>query len=75
MPDNSTLFIYGALEATGVIGDALSMIFHNKSIKGYWLSNELKTKSFFTLFGYFGYLKKNLSTILSSKVRKTYELE
>ena len=57
---NSTKFLYGAVEATGVIGYKVNMNFHNKCIKGYLLSNEIKAKSFIPFFGYFGYLRKNL---------------
>lgn len=50
------MYVYGALDASGVVPNAVNLIFEDKTVKGYWLSNELKLKSTFTLMGYFGYV-------------------
>lgn len=47
MPENSTLFVYGALEAKEVSSNAIDLIFKNKTIRGYWLSNEIKELNIF----------------------------
>lgn len=75
MPDHSTIFVYGALDAKGVSADATSLIFKNKSIKGYWLANELNNASLFKMIRYVSYVSKNINSILKTNIRATYGLQ
>jgi NADPH:quinone reductase-like Zn-dependent oxidoreductase len=38
MPNNSTIYVYGALENKPCAIDPAQFIFRNKTVKGFWLS-------------------------------------
>ena len=60
MPNDSNLYIYGGLE--GNLGDLSpkEFIFENKSVHGYWLSNEIKKGGFLKLITWIRNVSNNI---------------
>ena len=72
MPNNSTVYVYGALSMEGVYIDAPELIFRGKTVKGLLLPNYLKNKSLIgqamMVYGVRSLLKTQLKTNIIKEI-------
>jgi len=74
MPNGSKVYVYGALSGESVKADVLSFIFQKKEICGFWLTDYLKQKSIFSLFGMCKQVSRCIMTSLKSNISKSFSL-
>lgn len=75
MPAGSTAIIYGALSMEGCLVDPRSLIFERKRVRGFWLSDQLRTQGALKSFRAARKIQKHLGDVLKTEVRARVPLE
>lgn len=77
MPPASEILVYGALSLEPCSGiDATELIFHKKSVRGFWLTEYLTTSSFFTMMRASNHIQNWMgSGIFQTKIQKEVGFE
>jgi len=72
MPDGARVTVYGALEMGDSTADPLDLIFHRKSVNGFWLSEYILLRRIVKLLRVTRQTQALLATDLRSEVRARY---
>ncbi len=75
MPKNSTAYVYGALDLKPCQIDAGQLIFAGKSVKGFWLTEELQKRNIVQKLFLMNKVKGLLNTTLHSHIAKVFTFE
>jgi NADPH:quinone reductase len=75
MPAGSTAIVYGGLSLEGCVIDPRSLIFERKRLRGFWLSDWLRTQGALKTFRAAGKIQKHLGDELKSEIRARLPLE
>lgn len=75
MPKNSKVLVYGGLSYEPAQADPGQLIFSNKSIEGFWLTNWLGKKNLLQIMLMWKKAQRLIQTDLASNVRKQYPLQ
>lgn len=77
MPKNSTITVYGALSQQSTLSgiEVMDLLFGNKTVNGFMLTQWLKTKNQLTLLPIFYKVRSNIMQNLKSVVAKKFKLE
>ena len=75
MPSGAQAIVYGALSLEGCLVDPRSLIFERKSVRGFWLSDWLRTQGALEKFRASGNVQKMLGDELKTEVRERLPLE
>ena len=69
------IIVYGGLSEEHALADLGDLIFENKSVEGFWLTNWIRDKNMFQMLSLWRLAQKLLSSELRTKVRVRYPLE
>ena len=75
MPSGATAIVYGALSLEGCLADPRSLIFERKSVRGFWLSDWLRSQGALEKFRASGSVQKLLGGELKTEIRARLPLE
>ena len=75
MPRNSRLIVYGGLSLEAVQIDPGDLIFQNKRVEGFWLTNWMGKKNFFQSLTLWRRAQRLMGTTLRTNIRARYPLE
>ncbi|MBC7933587.1 MAG: zinc-binding dehydrogenase [Rubrivivax sp.] len=75
MPTGATAIVYGALSLEGCLFDPRSLIFERKSVRGFWLSDWLRSQGALEKFRASGGVQKLLGDELKTEIRARLPLE
>ena len=75
MPKSSTVYVYGALELKPCQVDPGQLIFAKKTVKGYWLTEELQKKNLVQKVFLMNKVKGLLNTQLKTNISKVFTYE
>ncbi len=75
MPAGGTAIVYGALSLEGCLADPRSLIFERKSVRGFWLSDWLRSQGALEKFRASASVQKMLGGELKTEVRARLPLE
>ncbi|MFD2614273.1 zinc-binding dehydrogenase [Paenibacillus gansuensis] len=75
MPDGSTLYQYGLLSADPVTtADADQIVFHRKSVRGFWAVDWVKEQSIFSMLSLQSAMNKWIGSEIQTDISRTYPL-
>jgi NADPH:quinone reductase-like Zn-dependent oxidoreductase len=74
MPNHSKVTVYGGLSQQAVQIDPTSLIFHDKSVDGFWLTPWVGQKSFLSSVLMWRKAQKLMHTALKTEIRARYTL-
>lgn len=74
MPDGANVRVYGGLSEQPSQVDYVDLLFHRKSVSGFWLTDWLGTKNMLQLFRLSQQVQKLLASDLKSEVAARYPL-
>jgi NADPH:quinone reductase len=75
LPRGSRVIVYGGLSMDNPKVDVSSLIFQNKSLEGFWLSDWFKQQSKLELLKTLTQVKKRIGNELKTEIRATYPLD
>ncbi|MFC4778774.1 zinc-binding dehydrogenase [Paenibacillus sp. GCM10023252] len=75
MPDGSTLYQYGLLSGEKTTADAEDLVFHRKSIQGFWMSDWVKSQSILKLLAMQSTLTKLIGSSIQTDIHRRFPLE
>ena len=75
MPAGGTAIVYGALSQQGCLLDPRSLIFERKSVRGFWLSEWLRSQNALRKFFVAGKIQKLLKDELKTEIRARLPLD
>lgn len=75
MPRGSRVIVYGGLSGEGCLIDPRSLIFEDKRVEGFWLSDWVKNRNIFQLLKTLLAVQANIGAALSSKVHARVSLQ
>lgn len=74
--ENSVVYVYGALAGEACSGvHPGHLIFHSKRVEGLWLTEWIKTKGLFSMWGLTGKVMGLLPTILKTDISQIFSLK
>jgi NADPH:quinone reductase len=74
LPDGSTLYQFGLLGGSHTTVHAEDLVFHRKSVVGFWASDWVKTQSIIELLALQSSMKKLIGTAIQTEINQTFPL-